>query len=160
MKDNTIEFYVNNFVFLKSVEDADVSFLPPLIRRRLSKLDKCVLYVLKHTYNDNIQNRISCAVAGHLMLRKNGYRMSIGDVKVNRKAYVSMRFADEDNMEIYINGVYAGRYIQSNWDSTPGMFNNIGRYCNGYIHSIRVYNRLLTPQEIKTNYNEDRNRFE
>ena len=55
MKDNTIEFYVNNFVFLKSVEDADVSFLPPLIRRRLSKLDKCVLYVLKHTYNDNIQ---------------------------------------------------------------------------------------------------------
>ena len=110
--------------------------------------------------NDNIQNRISCAVAGHLMLRKNGYRMSIGDVKVNRKAYVSMRFADEDNMEIYINGVYAGRYIQSNWDSTPGMFNNIGRYCNGYIHSIRVYNRLLTPQEIKTNYNEDRNRFE
>lgn len=110
--------------------------------------------------NDNIQNRISCAVAGHLMLRKNGYRMSIGDVKINRKAYVSMRFADEDNMEIYINGVYAGRYIQSNWDGTNSLFNNIGRYCNGYIHSIRVYNKLLTPQEIKTNYDEDRKRFE
>lgn len=66
MKDNTIEFYVNNFVFLKSVEDADVSFLPPLIRRRLSKLDKCVLYVLKHTYNNNIQNIVFSSQYGEV----------------------------------------------------------------------------------------------
>ena len=66
MKDNTIEFYVNNFVFLKSVEDADVSFLPPLIKRRLSKLDKCVLYVLKHTYNDNIQNIVFSSQYGEV----------------------------------------------------------------------------------------------
>lgn len=109
--------------------------------------------------NDSINNRIACAVAGHLQVRKHGYTLNAGDVKLNRKTYLSIRYADEDNMEVYYNGDYAGRYIQSNWTSEPADMLHIGRYCNGIIHSIRVYNRLLTPGEITTNYNEDIARF-
>ena len=85
--------------------------------------------------------------------------MNAGNVKINRKAYLSIRYADEDNIEVYYNGDYAGRYIQSSWVSDPADMTMIGKWCNGYIHSIRVYNRLLTPLEIRTNYNEDIARF-
>lgn len=109
--------------------------------------------------NDSINNRIACAVAGHLQIRKHGYTLNAGNVKINRKTYLSIRYADEDNIEVYYNGDYAGRFIQSNWTSEPALLNYIGRWCNGYIHSIRVYNRLLTPLEIQTNFNEDKSRF-
>ena len=106
-----------------------------------------------------INNRIACAVAGHLQVRKHGYTLNAGNVKINRKSYVSMRYADEDTMEIYYNGDYAGRFIQSGWTAEPALMDRIGKYCNGYIYSIRVYNRLLTPLEIQTNFNEDLERF-
>ena len=109
--------------------------------------------------NDIINNRIACAVAGHLQVRKHGYTLNAGNVKLNRKTFLSIRYADEDNLEIYYNGDYAGRYIQSGWTSEPALLSHIGKYCNGYIYSIRVYNRLLTPLEIQTNYNEDLIRF-
>lgn len=109
--------------------------------------------------NDTINNRIACAVAGHLQIRKHGYTMNAGNVKINRKSFVSIRYADEDNVEIYYNGDYAGRFIQSGWTSEPALLTHIGKYCNGIIHSIRVYNRLLTPAEITTNYEQDIERF-
>jgi hypothetical protein len=111
------------------------------------------------TDNDSINTRIACAVAGHLQVRKNGFTLNAGDVKINRMSCVSIRFADEDNMEIYYNGDYAGKYTQSGWLSEPSSMTLIGKYCSGYIHSFRVYNRLLTPSEIETNYNEDVTRF-
>lgn len=109
--------------------------------------------------NDEINNRFACAVAGHLQIRKQGYTLNAGNVKINRKAYLSIRYADEDNVDIYYNGDYAGRFIQSSWVSDPADMTRIGKWCNGYIHSIRVYNRLLTPSEIATNFEEDRSRF-
>ena len=111
------------------------------------------------TTNDTINNRIACAVAGHLQIRKHGFTLNAGDVKLNRKTFLSIRYADEDNVEVYYNGDYAGRYIQSNWTQDAADLTQIGRYCNGIIHSIRVYNRLLTPTEIETNFNEDKERF-
>lgn len=109
--------------------------------------------------NDTINNRIACAVAGHLQIRKHGFTLNAGNVKLNRKTYLSIRYADEDTVEVYYNGDYAGRFIQSGWVSDPADMTQIGKYCNGIIHSIRVYNRLLTPTEIITNYNEDIARF-
>ena len=109
--------------------------------------------------NDTINNRIACAVAGHFQMKKQGFTLNAGNVKINRKTYLSVRYADEDNVEIYYNGDYAGRFIQSNWTSEASLVNQIGKWANGYIYSIRVYNRLLTPSEITTNYNEDIERF-
>lgn len=109
--------------------------------------------------NDNINNRIACAVAGHLQVRKAGYTINAGNVLLNRKTYLSIRYADEDTLEIYYNGDFVDRFIQSGWTSDTADLTHIGRWCNGYIHSIRVYNRLLTPSEISTNYHEDLERF-
>lgn len=109
--------------------------------------------------NDTINNRIACAVAGHLQIRKHGYTLNAGNVKINRKSYLSIRLVDEDNVDIYYNGDYAGRFIQSGWTSDPAELTYIGKWCNGIIHSIRVYDRLLSPSEIMTNYEEDKKRF-
>ncbi|MBR6098611.1 beta-ketoacyl synthase chain length factor [bacterium] len=56
MKDNILEFYVNKFDYAESTEAVDISFIPPIMRRRLSKLDKCTLSVLNKTFTDDIQN--------------------------------------------------------------------------------------------------------
>lgn len=109
--------------------------------------------------NKYINTRIACAVAGHLQLKKDSYSLNAGNILLNRKAYVSIRYVDEDHIEVYYNGVFGGTYTQSEWTSIPSNMNLIGKYCNGIIYSIRVYNRILTPQEIETNHNEDLNRF-
>ena len=110
-------------------------------------------------HSNDDESYFATAIAGHLSVRKDTKTLSAGNIKLNRKAYLSIRYKDEDNMEVYYQGVYAGRFIQSGWLSTPDLLNRIGKYCNGYIHSIRVYNRLLTPTEIYTNYLEDLARF-
>lgn len=109
--------------------------------------------------NDDIRNKIACAVAGHLTIKRGNKSSNKGDVKLNRKSYISLRFVSEDEMDVYYNGDYVDRLIQSAWTSESELFNRIGRWCNGYIYSIRVYNRLLLPTEIRTNYEEDIARF-
>lgn len=66
MKYNTVEFYVNNFVYLKSGEEIDVNFLSPIVKRRLSKFDKCVLTILKNAYDDDIQNIVFSSQYGEV----------------------------------------------------------------------------------------------
>lgn len=109
--------------------------------------------------NDDIRNKIACAVAGHLTIKKGGKSSNSGNVKLNRKAYLSLRFVSDTEIDVYYNGDYVNRLIQSNWGGEPEIFNRIGRWCSGYIYSIRVYNRLLTPTEILNNYAEDLDRF-
>ena len=49
MKDNFIEFNINRFNYIKSKELPNLDFLTPIIRRRLNKHDKAILYLLnKH----------------------------------------------------------------------------------------------------------------
>ncbi len=55
MKENNLEFYVNKFCCLNSIDGLDLSFIPPIVRRRMSSLDKLTLFLLNETYTDNIQ---------------------------------------------------------------------------------------------------------
>jgi len=66
MKEHYIEFYVNNFNYLQSVNDADVSFIPPMLRRRLSKLDKCTLSVLNKVFSDKVENIVFSSQYGEV----------------------------------------------------------------------------------------------
>ena len=111
------------------------------------------------TDNNNVQNRFAVAVAGHLQVKKQGYTVSLGNVRCTNKVSVSISWYGEDFIDVYYNGDYIGRSTQTNWTSVAAMLTQIGRYCNGYIHCIRVYNRVLNSSEVKTNYNIDKVRF-
>lgn len=66
MKEHYIEFYVNNFNYLKSVNEADVSFVPPILRRRMSKFDKCAVSVLESAFSDRVQNIVFSSQNGEV----------------------------------------------------------------------------------------------
>ena len=52
------EFYINKFEYLNKIEDIDVNFIPPILRRRMSTLYKAILTVLNKVYSEEIQNVI------------------------------------------------------------------------------------------------------
>lgn len=56
MKESSFEIYVEKFNYIKTNEDIEINFLPPLLRRRLSALDKCVVSVLQKSLSDDVQN--------------------------------------------------------------------------------------------------------
>ena len=56
MKDNLLEFYVNKYKFIKDGNEPDLDFIPPIMRRRMSMLDKITLSNLNCVFSDNIQN--------------------------------------------------------------------------------------------------------
>ncbi len=58
MKNQLTEFYLNKFYFLKSFNETDVSSLPPVMKRRMSRLDKCVYCLLDKTFDDKTQHII------------------------------------------------------------------------------------------------------
>ena len=64
MKEKFIEFYINKFNYLDSSDNIDVSFLSPIVRRRLSKLDKGVIYLLNKTVCDDTKNIIFSSQTG------------------------------------------------------------------------------------------------
>lgn len=66
MNEKFIEFYVSNFNSLKSYENPDVSFIPAILRRRMSKFDKCVISVLNKTFNEKSENIIFSSKTGEL----------------------------------------------------------------------------------------------
>ena len=51
-------FYVKDFCYIKSENEIDVSFIPPIQRRKLSKLDKMTLTVMSKIYSDEIDEII------------------------------------------------------------------------------------------------------
>lgn len=66
MKDNLLEFYVNSFDYLNNSDKVDLSFLAPIIRRRMSTLDKIAVAVLNNTYTENIQNIVFSSQYGEV----------------------------------------------------------------------------------------------
>ena len=66
MKEKSFEFYVEKCNVISSYEQADVSFLPPIVRRRLSKLDKCALSVMNSVCAQDIQNIVFCSQYGEV----------------------------------------------------------------------------------------------
>lgn len=51
-------FYIKDFYYIKSPEEVDVSFIPPLIRRKLSTLDKLTLTTMNRVFTDEVEEII------------------------------------------------------------------------------------------------------
>ena len=66
MKENLLEFYVNKYCFLKSPEMLDLEFIPPILRRRMSILDKMILSSMNTVFNDSIQNIVFSSQYGEV----------------------------------------------------------------------------------------------
>lgn len=66
MKEAVLNFYVNKYNFLKDTNSLDLSFLPPILRRRMSTLDKITLSILNQTYSDDVQNIVFSSQYGEV----------------------------------------------------------------------------------------------
>ena len=53
---NKIECYINNFAYVSDIENLDFSFIPSILRRRLSPLNKATFYVIEKCLNDDVEN--------------------------------------------------------------------------------------------------------
>lgn len=51
-------FYIKDFYYIKDENEVDVSFVSPLIRRKLSLLDKTVLALTEKVFNENIKELV------------------------------------------------------------------------------------------------------
>lgn len=104
-------------------------------------------------------SKISCAVAGNVLITKDTIDMNVTGVRLNKRNRLTFIFRNADKVDVYANGTFFNTFTQSQWESTTSLLSRLGKRCSGYIYSIRVYNRVLTPQEILTNYNTDVSRF-
>ena len=66
MKEILLEFYVNKYNYLKNSNEIDLSFIPPIMRRRMSIVDKYILSVLNNIYSDNIENIVFSSQYGEV----------------------------------------------------------------------------------------------
>ncbi len=66
MKESNLDFYVNKFNYLNDIEGLDLSFVPPIVRRRMSVLDKITLSNLNSVYSDNIENIVFSSQYGEV----------------------------------------------------------------------------------------------
>jgi hypothetical protein len=55
MKEKVLEFYVSKFDYVEETSQADISFIPALMRRRLSCADKAAVSVMQKTFDENVQ---------------------------------------------------------------------------------------------------------
>ena len=55
MKELIKEFYVRSYSYISAFGDINVNFVPSIMKRRLSKLDKCALTVLNKVFSDDVQ---------------------------------------------------------------------------------------------------------
>ena len=58
MKENLIKFSINKFYYSDNYENTEFGFISPILKRRLSALDKMVLSALMGTYTDDIENLV------------------------------------------------------------------------------------------------------
>lgn len=66
MNTNILEFYVNKFNYFNDINDIDLSNIPPVVRRRMSALDKATLLVMDKTYTDSVQNIVFASQYGEV----------------------------------------------------------------------------------------------
>lgn len=66
MKDNLLEFYVNKYNFSNDTDTLNLDFLPPILRRRMSTLDKIAIANLNSVYCEDIQNIIFASQYGEV----------------------------------------------------------------------------------------------
>lgn len=53
---NKIDFYINKFAYVSDIDNLDVSFIPAILRRRLSSLNKTSFYVFEKCFSEEIKN--------------------------------------------------------------------------------------------------------
>lgn len=53
---NKIDFYINKFAYVSDIENLDFSFIPAILRRRLSPLNKTSFYVFENCFSSDIDN--------------------------------------------------------------------------------------------------------
>lgn len=95
----------------------------------------------------------------------------IATLSTNTWYFVAMTYNPTDGLKGYVNGVLDGSASPNGNPVTGSTFIQIGshhqaltgggsgRYWNGYISNVMVYNRVLTAQEIQQNYNAQKSRF-
>lgn len=91
------------------------------------------------------------------------YLYSKSTIPVNKKCHItySYNYVEKKN-RVYINGVLDSELVVDDSDSKPdGMLNTIelSLQRNNAIHSLQIYNRTLTDQEIKNNYKLEKERW-
>lgn len=62
----SIEFYVNKFKYIEGIENADISFIPSLQKRRLSSLDKITFASMNDCFENTIQNIVFSSQKGEM----------------------------------------------------------------------------------------------
>ena len=53
-----LEFYIEKFSYIESIKDIDLGFVPPLLKRKLSPLNKAVFYTFNNCFSEKIENII------------------------------------------------------------------------------------------------------
>jgi len=66
MKQVSTKFYVNKFNFYKNAEKFDLNFVPPILRRRMSLLDKYALSSMNNVYSDDIEHIVFSSQFGEV----------------------------------------------------------------------------------------------
>lgn len=66
MKDIYQEFYISKFNSIDNNEDLDLSFIPPMQRRRLSMLDKYTVHTIKKCFSDEVENIVYSSQNGEI----------------------------------------------------------------------------------------------
>ena len=102
------------------------------------------------------------------------YRTINTELKESTSTYIATLTYGESSLKFYVNGQLIGTYNDSNHKGiTYPLYNTylmLGvkpsgkkpqqEYYKGIIYSVRIYNRALTDEEIKNNYNVDKYRFD
>ena len=66
MKENILEFYVNKVKILETTDDINLNFVPSIMRRRMSFLDKVTLSVMNEIFTENVQNIVFSSQYGEV----------------------------------------------------------------------------------------------
>jgi hypothetical protein len=86
-------------------------------------------------------------------------------------AYDGTLTGNENRLKMYVNGVlrtfdaYNGGEVPSTWpnatavNATVGTLIGFGRYFNGKIPIVRIYEKTLSASEVRQNYNAQKGRF-
>ena len=57
-------FFIKDFYFIKQNDETDLSFIPPLIRRKLSNIDKLTVCAINKIYNDKVDEIVFSSKVG------------------------------------------------------------------------------------------------
>ncbi|MBQ9245136.1 beta-ketoacyl synthase chain length factor [bacterium] len=63
---NDLEFYINKYSYVYENDNIDLSFVPMMLRRKLSPLNKYAFYTLNNCFDENIENIIYSSKNGEL----------------------------------------------------------------------------------------------